>query len=216
MTRVCVSCKHHMSKDVSLFGFPRADELLERWLHVLGTERKITGSSRICSRHFKEDDFRYSLVGGKRYLKPQAIPSLYLHGEIKDEVVSDDQDAIVKENQPTNTVIEYTVKEPKNEDLDITESHVEVKEEDQLSERILLAPTDSDEPETKRKKHLYDVQWEEISTSSVQAKIYWEVAIKRITRQKMILKTLRQKIRRLQGQILGLQTLVKNEVITDS
>ena len=54
--------------------------------------------------------------------------------------------------------------------------------------RILFALTDLNEPEKKYRKYLYDVQWEEISTTSVQAKIYWEVIIKQ---RKVILKTLR-------------------------
>lgn len=221
MTRVCICCKYCSEplSDISFFGFPKSNELLKKWLHAIGVEKKITASSRICSRHFKEDDFRYSLVGGKRFLKHEAIPSLYLNEEWEDEqgnAVADNQNTIVQENQPTNTVISYNIIGSENETLDIVESHIETKRDDELSERLSPAPTDSSEPEIKRKKHLYDVRWEEISTSSVQAKIYWEVAIKKITRQKLIMKTLRQKVRRLEKQILDLQTLVKNEAITDT
>lgn len=77
-------------------------------------------------------------------------------------------------------------------------------------------PAGPSKPEKKRKKHLYDVRWEEISTSSVQAKIYWEVAIKKIMQQKMILRTLRDQSRRLEKQIQTLQTLVKNKAIKDT
>lgn len=82
--------------------------------------------------------------------------------------------------------------------------------------RILLTPAGPSKPEKKEKKHLYDVRWEEISTSSVQAKIYWEVAIKKIMQQKVMLRTLRDKSRRLEKQIRNLQTLVKNKAITDT
>lgn len=67
----------------------------------------------------------------------------------------------------------------------------------------------SNESEKGYKKHLYDVRWEEISISPVQAKIYWEVAIKRIMRQKVILRSLRQKVKRLKKTILELRTRVK-------
>lgn len=202
--------------DVSLFGFPKSDELLKRWSLAIGTEKKITGSSRICSRHFKEDDFRYSLVGGKRYLKREAIPSLYLNGEDNDDMVSNNRNTIVKENQPTNIVIKYIERTPENVALNNVESCIKAERDDELSERISLASASPSEPEKKRKKHLYDVRWEEISTSSVQAKIYWEVAIKKIMQQKLILKTLRRKIKRLEKQTLNLQTLVKNKSITDT
>jgi len=201
--------------DVSLFGFPKSDELLKKWSLAIGTEKKITTSSRICSHHFKEDDFRYSLIGGKRYLKQTAIPSLYLNGENKD-TISSNQNTIVKENQSTNIVIKYSESVPVNKALNIVESHTETEKDDELSERISPSPISPSEPEKKRKKHLYDVRWEEISTSSVQAKIYWEVAIKKIKRQKLILRTLRQKIKRLEKQKLFLQSLVKHKEITDA
>lgn len=114
--------------------FPKSDELLQKWLLAIGT-KKITESSRICSRHFKEDEFRYSIVGGKRFLKQEAIPSLCLNEENKDDIVSDNQDTIVKENQPTNTMIEYITKNVDNEALDIVESCIEVKRDDELSKR---------------------------------------------------------------------------------
>ncbi|XP_011863627.1 PREDICTED: THAP domain-containing protein 3-like isoform X2 [Vollenhovia emeryi] len=209
MTRTCICCNHRMSKDVllsdvSLFGFPKSDDLLKRWSLAIGTEKKITGSSQICSRHFKENDFKYSLVGSKRYLKHDAIPSLYLNEE---NTVSNNQSAIIKENQSTNTVVESSERAPENEALNVIESRIEVKRDDKLSENISLAQAGPSDPEKKRKKYLYDVRWEEISTSSVQAKIYWEVAIKKIMRQKVLLRTLRQKLRRLKKQILDFQTL---------
>ncbi|XP_012538905.1 THAP domain-containing protein 5 isoform X2 [Monomorium pharaonis] len=220
MTRVCICCNYRMSKDkslsdVSFFGFPKSDKLLKRWLHVIGTEKKITTWSRICSRHFKEDDFRYSVVGGKRYLKHEVVPSLCLNEKNKDDTVLDKQDTIVKENQPTNTVVACNMKTPESKVLDVNvKLHMEAKKDDKLAES--LNPESLNEPEKKRKKYLYDVRWEEISTSSVQAKIYWEVVIKKITQQKHIVKSLRQRVRRLEKQISDLQTLIKDKEITDT
>lgn len=148
-------------------------------------------------------------------MKQTAIPSLYLNGENKD-TISSNQNTIVKENQSTNIVIKYSESVPVNKALNIVESHTETEKDDELSERISPSPISPSEPEKKRKKHLYDVRWEEISTSSVQAKIYWEVAIKKIKRQKLILRTLRQKIKRLEKQKLFLQSLVKHKEITDA
>ncbi|XP_011629892.1 uncharacterized protein LOC105422281 isoform X1 [Pogonomyrmex barbatus] len=212
MIRVCICCKQRISKtsDISLFRFPRSAKLFKRWLFAIGAERKVTESSRICSRHFKKNDFRYDLVENKRYLKQGAIPSLRLNNkEIRYDPILDSQDTIVKENQPRNSVISY-METTEAETSDTTESPMEG--DNPLSEsRVSLTQESSNEQEKKNKRYLYDVRWEEISTSPVQAKIYWEVAIKKITRQKKIVKSLRQKAKRLEKQILELQTLVKKE-----
>lgn len=52
-----------------------------------------------------------------------------------DNIVSDNQDTIVKENQPTNTVIEYITKDAENEALDIVKSRIEAEKDDELSKR---------------------------------------------------------------------------------
>ncbi|TGZ54875.1 hypothetical protein DBV15_01901 [Temnothorax longispinosus] len=124
---------------IRVHHFPKSDELLKKWSLVIGTDKKITGSSQICSRHFKEEDFRYSLVGGKRYLKKEAIPSLHLNKETKDETVwtvSNNQGTIIKENQSTNTaVIEYSERAPENKVSKIVELHIKAVRDDKLSER---------------------------------------------------------------------------------
>ncbi|XP_070152317.1 uncharacterized protein [Polyergus mexicanus] len=210
MTRVCICCKYrviqtHVMTDISLYGLPKNDELLKKWLLAIGkTERKICESSRICSRHFKEDDFRYSIVGGKRFLKRGAIPSLHLNEESKDDRLSDTGHVVeTMDNKSLNIAISQVDAREDNQLSSIIGMKIQMIAEDtfkntefvahecdgktQVPERISASSLDSsssNEPEKKYKKHLYDVRWEEISTSPVQAKIYWEVAIKRITRQK--------------------------------
>lgn len=227
----------HAASDISLYGLPKNDELLNKWVLAIGkTEKKICESSRICSRHFKKDDFRYSIVGGKRFLKPGAIPSLYLNKESKNSRLSDSGDMVgTMENKSLNNTISQVDDGKDNQLSCIIEMKIQTTTEDtnestefvtheccdktQLSERISASSLDSsssNEPEKKYKKHLYDVRWEEISTSPVQAKIYWEVAIKRITRQKVILRSLRQKVKRLKKTILELQTRVKKVASSDS
>lgn len=95
-----------------LLRLPKNDELLKKWLLAIGkTERKICESSRICSRHFKEDDFRYSVVGGKRFLKRGAIPSLYLNEESKDDGFSDNRDKMnTMDNKSLNIVTSQDAK----------------------------------------------------------------------------------------------------------
>jgi len=88
---------------------------------------------RICSRHFKEDDFRYSLVGDKRFLKQEAIPSLYLNGETEQNQLCNSQNAIPKENQSIDIIDKYIVEVAENELLDITKSQVQTGKDDILS-----------------------------------------------------------------------------------
>lgn len=82
--------------------FPRDKELKKRWLAAIN--KKFCGSLRICSRHFKEEDIRYSLIESKRYLKKGAIPSLYLNEKSKDDLFFHNQDLTTKENQLMDTV----------------------------------------------------------------------------------------------------------------
>lgn len=85
-----------------LSRLPKTDELLKKWLLAIKTERKICESSRICSRHFKEDDFRYSIIGEKRFLKRGAIPSLYLNEESKNDQFTDNKDMKTMYNKSLN------------------------------------------------------------------------------------------------------------------
>ncbi|CAL1686580.1 unnamed protein product [Lasius platythorax] len=208
MTRVCICCKYrviqtHVASDISLYGLPKNDELLKKWLLAIGeTGRKICESSRICSRHFKEDDFRYSIVGGKRFLKRDAIPSLHLNEEFKDDRLSDSGSMMEPmESKSLNIAISQVDARKDNQMSRIIGTKVQSTAEDtcestkfvahecydktQVPERISASLDSSSNEPKKGKRYLYDVRWEEISTSPVQAKIYWEVAIKKITRQKM-------------------------------
>ncbi|XP_012226783.1 uncharacterized protein [Linepithema humile] len=242
MTRTCICCKQQINElvsDISLFAFPRDKELRKKWLAAIN--KKFCGSLRICSRHFREEDFRHSLIGGKRYLKKGIVPSLHLN-QTKNDQFPDSQDAAIKENQLIDTVNKYTMETTETKSLSIEESGIESEEDAQLShiierdkevsvgnkctniqfisqdyyskssmsEKILPSSSSSNEPVKKHKRYLYDIQWEEVSSSPVQARIYWEVVIEKIMQQKDIIKTLRPKVKRLQKKILELQSQIKN------
>lgn len=58
------------------FSFPHNNEkLFGEWLRVVSNTR-VTKYSWICNKHFRETD--YELIGSKRKLKKNAIPSLFL------------------------------------------------------------------------------------------------------------------------------------------
>ncbi|EZA62940.1 hypothetical protein X777_15532, partial [Ooceraea biroi] len=56
------------------FRVPRKDNIMKLWLSVLNMEH-INQNAKLCSKHFTEQDFNISVVGEKKYLKPDAVPS---------------------------------------------------------------------------------------------------------------------------------------------
>jgi len=53
----------------------------KRWTHAIRREEgkncQVTGHTKVCSRHFKNDDIQKSLGGTKRTLKPEVVPSIF-------------------------------------------------------------------------------------------------------------------------------------------
>ena len=65
---------------VSYFLFPTEKTLRKKWIHAIrrdeGKYFEIKTSTKVCSRHFRENDHKKSLTG-KIYLRPGAVPSLF-------------------------------------------------------------------------------------------------------------------------------------------
>ncbi|CAN7998186.1 unnamed protein product [Ixodes hexagonus] len=86
-THCCVpQCTQRGPKDekqskVSYFGFPRSKDLHKRWIVAIkrdeGKHFKVTQSTKVCSRHFKEEDYLAGYVNGRRFLKEGVIPSVF-------------------------------------------------------------------------------------------------------------------------------------------
>lgn len=57
------------------------EELLSTWIvkirRDIGPFFKVSPHTRICSRHFQDSDFRMT-PGGKRFLNPKAVPSIFV------------------------------------------------------------------------------------------------------------------------------------------
>lgn len=115
---------------LSASRFPRDKELKKKWLAAIN--KKFCGSLRICSRHFKEEDFRHS-IGNKRYLKKGVIPSLHLNERSKNNEFSDSQDATAKENQLIETVNKCTMDAAETKSLSITKIEIKSGSNDQMS-----------------------------------------------------------------------------------
>ncbi|XP_029341244.1 uncharacterized protein LOC115033205 [Acyrthosiphon pisum] len=74
------NCSNRLSKDVSLFGYPKDLTLREKWMEKCGLKRDpakiVISGTRVCSIHFELDCFKNS--ESKNRLKPDAVPSLFL------------------------------------------------------------------------------------------------------------------------------------------
>ena len=71
--------EEHGSK-VSYFQFPREKIVKKKWIQAIrrdeGKDFKISDSTKVCSRHFRNEDLKTTLAG-KICLKPGALPSIF-------------------------------------------------------------------------------------------------------------------------------------------
>ena len=66
---------------ISYFRFPASSAMFRKWIFAirrdLGGFFQVTEHTRVCSRHFKPDDFKLSFAKRKRERKPTAVPSIF-------------------------------------------------------------------------------------------------------------------------------------------
>lgn len=69
--------------------FPREETLLKKWLMLLGyEENRAVKDKLICSKHFEPSDF--IKITNRTYLKPDAVPKLFLSKEVGEPSTSGD------------------------------------------------------------------------------------------------------------------------------
>ncbi|XP_060857552.1 uncharacterized protein LOC132935110 [Metopolophium dirhodum] len=76
------NCSNRLSKNFSLFEFPKDLMLRKLWMEKCGLKKNLfdMSSERVCSNHFRLNRFMNSEV--KPRLKPGAVPSLFLNTDI--------------------------------------------------------------------------------------------------------------------------------------
>lgn len=86
--RKCIICgktNFISKKEGSYFSFPRDKNLRKKWIDVCHNKIDNIITARICSDHFKEEDFLHIKNGTeefrKKCLKCNVVPSLYLEGK---------------------------------------------------------------------------------------------------------------------------------------
>ncbi|CAN7975661.1 unnamed protein product, partial [Ixodes persulcatus] len=66
---------------VSYFGFPKDKELFKRWIIAIrrdeGKHFKVTQSTKVCSKHFRDEDVFPGYVNGRKVLKEGIVPSTF-------------------------------------------------------------------------------------------------------------------------------------------
>ncbi|KAH6938906.1 hypothetical protein HPB50_014693 [Hyalomma asiaticum] len=72
-------------RQVSFFAFPKDPLLKKRWLVAIKRDEgklfAVTKHTKVCSTHFANDDYLPNVVGGRRYLRVDAVPSVFAFGK---------------------------------------------------------------------------------------------------------------------------------------
>ena len=67
-------------KKISLFRFPKEENLKKQWIHAIrrdvGPNFSINKGTRVCSRHFREEDLQMGL-NGKVSPRTGAVPNIF-------------------------------------------------------------------------------------------------------------------------------------------
>ncbi|KAH6934769.1 hypothetical protein HPB50_000700 [Hyalomma asiaticum] len=70
---------------VSFFAFPKDPLLKKRWLVAIKRDEgklfAVAKHTKVCSTHFASDDYLPNVVGGRRYLRVDAVPSVFAFGK---------------------------------------------------------------------------------------------------------------------------------------
>ncbi|KAL1467228.1 hypothetical protein MTO96_042316, partial [Rhipicephalus appendiculatus] len=67
--------------DVSFFSFPKDADWKKRWIIAIKRDEgpffTVTKFTKVCSRHFTEDNYLPNVAGNRRFLKQDAVPSIF-------------------------------------------------------------------------------------------------------------------------------------------
>ncbi|KAH6933304.1 hypothetical protein HPB50_014017 [Hyalomma asiaticum] len=76
---------YETATQVSFFAFPKDPLLKKRWLVAIKRDEgklfAVTKHTKVCSTHFASDDYLPNVVGGRRYLRVDAVPSVFAFGK---------------------------------------------------------------------------------------------------------------------------------------
>ncbi|XP_025192111.1 THAP domain-containing protein 1-like [Melanaphis sacchari] len=216
MVQKCYSCGSAKTDNVKLHGFPKDINLREKWVAQIKKDVPviITQYTRLCSKHFTNDDY-YQSSFGNDILKPDAVPSRFFCSrksllpefEVRESMstgkpiltVNDnlenlmlEEEIVVNEDENNSTVSMNNDTEEiilqANENIDITKVHLSEKK------RKLL-------------RYAGDFSEEDLETPR-KRKMFWKTYQQMIKTKNDKIKLLQQKNRSLKSQINNLNSLI--------
>ncbi|KAL2740518.1 THAP domain-containing protein 6-like isoform X2 [Vespula squamosa] len=212
MVLSCLVCKLKINtadKSVSFHKFPKNENTKTKWLQVLDIA-DIKPSSRICSHHFKAEDFTLGTLNLKLRLKWTAIPSVNLKRNLQTDLynikTSSNQKIIY--NQKNDIMLKNHKIERVAIETIPTRSNL-LKRQNYIFYRKFLQNEDDDGLPLKNERRLSDINIDDVSKSSVEAKMCLEVAMEEIKEQGYKIRQLKKKVNRLESVICDLRSLVK-------
>lgn len=103
---------------VSFHRFPQDAEVYKKWIIAIrrdeGKHFKVTKATKVCSKHFSEEDYVPKVANGRRHLYTHAVPSVFQFKTLKRPRKPPCRRAAQKQPSPVTPIMEI--------DLDETES----------------------------------------------------------------------------------------------
>ncbi|XP_024935889.1 THAP domain-containing protein 2 isoform X2 [Cephus cinctus] len=224
MVYTCFICKKRSDKSqgLSFHRFPSNTTNRQQWLDILGKSKDVPGKgAAICSSHFDSKSFRYGLVNGKEFLKPGSKPTLNLRKQDQTSVainISNKIDESFTNNRSDNwnSISSQLITNIPNDEslLDSQSNNIsnnQLVEDLSIEKRTILNKRRQDTPLseviTKKKKRLTEITWEELSKSSKQGEMLWEIAKQELINHRKKMECLQRKVRRLRQKVSSLKLL---------
>ncbi|XP_032682068.1 THAP domain-containing protein 3-like isoform X2 [Odontomachus brunneus] len=140
MVLYCCICKAKwtLDKDISLFRFPKTEDMLKEWLRVIPTVKQVKSHSRVCQAHFRESE--YCRISNKLILNKNAIPSIFSQSVLMN---ADCSNILASESSGSESVIrnKSTVSPEKINIEDLSsDSFVSLKRKGMKEEEIQVSP----------------------------------------------------------------------------
>ncbi|KYN03813.1 THAP domain-containing protein 2 [Cyphomyrmex costatus] len=136
--RMCVACKYkkiHPTDNISVYSFPKNEQIRQLWIAAIGQENyKLRKSHVLCSQHFENNCFFYSMRGKtKKYIKPDAIPTIFDSYHLREKISNINKN--IEEIQIVTKVTSNTV-----DDRDVKQSII-IKHENINNDNVNKMPS---------------------------------------------------------------------------
>uniref|UniRef100_A0A1B6H756 THAP-type domain-containing protein n=1 Tax=Homalodisca liturata TaxID=320908 RepID=A0A1B6H756_9HEMI len=140
----CALACTNTSESCTVVSLPTDPHLREQWLHNIDRQDWTPSQdSMLCQIHFEPDLWEED-KDGKKSLKPDAVPSLFLHGETIKSWVTLDREGNVNKVLVRDRITEE--KKDCDESIDIEESDVYIKQEPEID--VMVNCDESSDPST--------------------------------------------------------------------